>query len=447
MKVSVIVTSYNRKYELRRALESVYAQTYKPDEIILIDDSVYDESGLNSCADYSPYSFPQKNVKEYLDGFGFKDLKYYKSGHVGPGAARNYGIEKAQGDYIAFLDSDNEWDKDKLERVVGVAERCPEADVISCHYKYYEEFAWKVKPNTVEPSIRHTIRKPDEDEVWVYGIPNDRILVQNVADASATIYKREFFERIGGFSETMVTNIDWELMLRARKIAKAEKWELRVILLDWALSDNHTMYDSLSENLEIEMKERLALFAENKEEIFDKKLCLEYYNQFLLDKNVRMNKQQAVEQLFKVVSYDARFMLALLHKQQEEIDNLQNKVYRKSRFYELLYAWLLMKMSGSLVASKLTERNISSIGIYGAGRHGKLLFQELRNSNVEILFFVDCNIKKIVLEEPIPILGLDDKWPKVDAIIVSTFLEVDSLRLSIEKKGVMNVIPLNEILE
>lgn len=446
MKISVVVTCYNRKYEVRRALESIYLQTYRPDEIILIDDGNYEECELKESTDCNMNLFRPRDVKEYLDKYNFENLQYYRTGHVGPGAARNYGIKKAHGNYVAFLDSDNEWDKDKLEKVIDIAERCPEADIVSCHYKYYEEFAWKIKPHTVPANLRHTIQQNDEDVMWVYEIPSERILVQNVADASASIYKRDFLTRIGGFSEQMTTNIDWEILLRARKRARNENWNFRIILLDMALSDNHTMFDSLSENIELELNERLELFKENEEEIFEKGLELEYYNQFILDKNVRMRKQHAVEQLFRAAKYDERLILPILQKQQDDVDKLQIRLNRKSKFYDLLFTWVSMKQSGGSVADKLEEKGISTIGIYGAGRHGKLLYQELCNSSIKVQFFIDRNTDNIKFSEVLPVLSLDDTWPQVDAVVVSTYLEIDSIRLSIEKKGIINVIPLNEIV-
>ena len=104
MKISVIIPTYNRKHTLNRAIHSVLSQTSQPREIIAVDDGSTD------------------GTKEWLAKM-YPAIRYIHQSNSGVSAARNVGIKTAQGDWLAFLDSDDEWLPQKLERqVAAVAE-------------------------------------------------------------------------------------------------------------------------------------------------------------------------------------------------------------------------------------------------------------------------------------------------------------------------------------
>ncbi len=101
--VSVVIPFFNRIEMTERAVESVLSQTYKNIEIILVDDySSVDDSAL---------------LKFISSHNNIIHIKLEKN--VGPGEARNIGIKNASGEYIAFLDSDDAWENEKLEIQIG----------------------------------------------------------------------------------------------------------------------------------------------------------------------------------------------------------------------------------------------------------------------------------------------------------------------------------------
>lgn len=101
MKVTVIMPVYNREKELSKSIESVLSQTYKNFELIIIDDGSEDKS------------------KDIIQSFQLIDnrIKYYYQTNQGVSAARNNGLDKSVGKYITFLDSDDTWDKNFLEKM------------------------------------------------------------------------------------------------------------------------------------------------------------------------------------------------------------------------------------------------------------------------------------------------------------------------------------------
>jgi len=102
--VSVIVPTYDRPERLRRAVDAVAAQTYEPVELVVVDD-------------HSPV--PASEVLEDVDSAAFAALEVVRHGrNRGANAARNTGIEAATGELLAFLDDDDRWEPEKLQRQV-----------------------------------------------------------------------------------------------------------------------------------------------------------------------------------------------------------------------------------------------------------------------------------------------------------------------------------------
>lgn len=96
--VSVIIPVYNYDRYLAEAVESVLNQTYKNLEVIVIDDGSTDQSG------------------EVARSFAGRGVRYCPQIHAGIGPARNKGVELAQGEFLAFLDADDRWPLEKIER-------------------------------------------------------------------------------------------------------------------------------------------------------------------------------------------------------------------------------------------------------------------------------------------------------------------------------------------
>ncbi len=104
-KVSVIIPTYNRVVKVRNAIESVLAQTFSDFEVIVVDDGSSDDTGIALAEIYGDR------------------IRYYAQANQGVSVARNNGIAEARGEWIAFLDSDDLWEKGKLEWQFKALER------------------------------------------------------------------------------------------------------------------------------------------------------------------------------------------------------------------------------------------------------------------------------------------------------------------------------------
>jgi len=112
--ISVVISTYNRAHLVTTAIKSVLAQTYPNIEVIVVDDGSTDGTS-NALAPIAEQS--------HNNG---KQVTYLYQSNQGPSVARNTGIEKAQGEWLAFLDSDDTWCRDKLEWQVRAIEQFKE---------------------------------------------------------------------------------------------------------------------------------------------------------------------------------------------------------------------------------------------------------------------------------------------------------------------------------
>ncbi|MCP4399598.1 MAG: glycosyltransferase family 2 protein [bacterium] len=165
--VSIIIPVYNCERYLAEALESVFAQTYRPIEVIVVDDGSTDNSA-NIAKHFAP------------------DVHYCYQSNAGPGAARNRGIMLAQGTFLAFLDADDLWVKDKLALQMKVFDEQPEVDMVFGHAKQFYS-------SEVEDHIRQKIRIPAET------IPGHT--------PCALLIRRETFFRVGIFENRIVGQV------------------------------------------------------------------------------------------------------------------------------------------------------------------------------------------------------------------------------------------------
>lgn len=183
--ISVIIPVYNREALIKRAIDSVLNQTYKNIEVIVIDDGSTDKTG------------------EVINAIMDKRIIFYKfDKNRGVVAARNYGISKAKGKYIAFQDSDDYWFEKKLE--MQYKEICDKKSKF-CFCK----FVFNGSPQIVIPS-EDSFQLEDTE----YGIL-DILIDNNKVGCPTILAEKEFIQSIGMFDNSLCTLEDWELALRA----------------------------------------------------------------------------------------------------------------------------------------------------------------------------------------------------------------------------------------
>lgn len=119
-RVSIVLPTYNRARFLPQAIASIAQQTYRDWELIVVDDGGTDESE-ELIAELS------RNLRNRV--------KYLRQNNQGPGVARNFGIENARGEYVAFFDSDDTWESGHLELCVSQLDKNPDVDWVYCNFR------------------------------------------------------------------------------------------------------------------------------------------------------------------------------------------------------------------------------------------------------------------------------------------------------------------------
>ena len=197
--ISVILPTYNRAAYLERAIGSIADQTLPPDEVIVVDDGSSDATGqiLSKLAGSLP--FP---------------LRVLRQENQGPAAARNLGIEHAQGELLCFLDSDDWWDTDKIALQHEVMRSRP--GLLITHTKEI----WFRKGRRVNQKKKHA---PPSGSIF------PACLRMCVVGMSTVMVRREFFTRYGQFDEQLPCCEDYDLWLRAA-------WDTEFLLVDHALT-------------------------------------------------------------------------------------------------------------------------------------------------------------------------------------------------------------------
>jgi glycosyltransferase involved in cell wall biosynthesis len=243
--VSVIIPTFNRAAILPRAIDSVLGQTYRPVEVIIVDDGSTD------------------GTSEALKAYG-RAIAVLHQDNAGPAAARNRGIRESTGDLIAFLDSDDVWFATKLERQVDLLKRagcavpCCLCDTLVKTSEGRErssfEIAW--------------LKLKEPQGLWLN--PALVLATRFVLFCQAVLIRRGFLLDCGGFDERLWFMEDHDLALR---LAARGPWAyIRDPLAVWCGANDDF-------NLSVMAKRHPVKLYE----------CIEYINNKVLEEETRLD--------------------------------------------------------------------------------------------------------------------------------------------------------------
>lgn len=187
--VSVILPTYNRAQLVGRALRSVLDQTYRDFELIVVDDGSSDHTA------------------EVVRSFADPRIRYLcHDENRGAAAARNTGIGAARGEYVAFLDSDDEWLPEKLRRQIEVLQEAPPTVGV-----IYTDM-WRISKEGKK--YWHSSRAMPEDGIVYQHVLDDQLV--GICMPSVAV-RRGCFAKVGNFDEKFPRLIERDLLIRMAK--------------------------------------------------------------------------------------------------------------------------------------------------------------------------------------------------------------------------------------
>jgi glycosyltransferase involved in cell wall biosynthesis len=229
--VSALIPTYNRRVQVLRALDSVFAQTVPVDEIIVVDDGSTD------------------GTAEAIHGRHGSRVSVIRQENAGVSAARNRGIREAHGEWIAFLDSDDMWLPAKIERQIealttlgGEFGLCFTDNLFAGNpnmtLSVFQEAGFQVAPGL----------GPLEE-------PTKRLIAgREPFFTSSLLVRRSLFEDIGGFDETLIVGEDSDMVFRlsfgtkfcfvAKPLVEVDRTPSRIGLCDLYTTRDDRKYDS-----------------------------------------------------------------------------------------------------------------------------------------------------------------------------------------------------------
>ena len=184
-KVSIVVSCYNYGEFIPQCLESIKRQTFSDFEAVVVNDGSTDNS--------------EEQIKPYLNDNRFK---YINQKNGGQAKAKNVGLARTKGNYIAFLDADDLWEKEKLEKQIPLFSS-KKVGVVYSEARYIDSLG-----HDLNLKLSGKYLQPKR------GYVTDFLIIDNFIPFSSSIVRRDCFDRFGAFDETLKMGIDWDLWLR-----------------------------------------------------------------------------------------------------------------------------------------------------------------------------------------------------------------------------------------
>lgn len=380
--ISIITPTYNRGYFIEKVIKSVIEQTYQNWEWFIVDDNSSD------------------NTEEIVRKYRKMDSRIYYIGNLvnkGANSCRNQGVKLANGDYLAFLDSDNLWKPDKLRKQLGILKlSASEFDFV-----YAKEELINNGVVTIVPSKIYT---PDELK--------EILLQKNVVDTNTVLIKKTCFDSVGGFDEKMPRLQDWELIFRLVVVSG-----YKGMCLNEVLDTNILQENSISKN---DKKYIDAIFY-----------ILEKHNRYFREPAIISQK---IVEVINTTRGEAKYILEKLEELYLDRPLLMKKIWEKiivsvqksQKNIDLLYAWNMKNKNR--MYQKLENKNIA---IYGLGKWGELLYNDMKKNLIPVVYGIDREVEEfhgLSIKKPM------DSFQDIDVIIITLIDGACAIEKKIKKE-------------
>lgn len=397
--VSVIMPTFNRKQTIKRAIESVLQQTYQDLELIIVDDGSTD------------------GTDEFVAEIRDDRIKYiYYLKNQGVSHARNVGLQNVQGEYLAFIDSDNCWDKNHLARRMSI-------------------LSMSEKPCFSFGNMRVYL---DHHEQWIF--PNldlgqvvdgrklfHLMLTSNRIDTNTVVMTRECVDDAMTFDETMSALEDWDFFFRIIR-----KPEINIFFDREITVDHFDSVDSLSRKKNTFLRNRLKIYEKNED------LLSNDYNDDMMDADL--------DYFGELSDFEWETMFCELSESEKDVGLrfLAHIFSKQNRLFQHMVKNYHMNKHIVEIDEILNRMKVGTVAIYGFGNYGKRLYQQLQNTHVPVKYVIDQSMSSHYEGETFFTDQIPDALA-VDLLIVAMFSGATDIVRTIKEKTDVQVYSLEEL--
>jgi glycosyltransferase involved in cell wall biosynthesis len=295
-KISVIIPAYNKAELTVRTVQSVLDQSYENIEVLVVDDGSNDDTRIR------------------LQLFGDK-IKYLYKENGGACSARNLGIRKSSGEYIALIDCDDLYYPDKILKSVKYLDKNTEIGFVHTAINLIDNY---------------------DDTIGYLGFPVNRVtgyiarrlIVTNLVNNSTVVIRRECFEKVGLFDESIFIPADWDMWLRLAEDYKAGY--IDEPLSGYRITENYSI-----NHLQMKLKESV----------------------YVLEKAIKRNKIEFTTNLINRCYANLYYRMGKLHGANGEI-GVGRDYFKKALKYHFSDLKIITHYFLSLLLPKILEDNL-----------------------------------------------------------------------------------------
>ena len=231
--------TFNRRGVISIAINSILNQSFKNFELIIVDDGSTDGT-------------EEFILDKYKNQIKSRKIKYYKLEHKGVSKARNFGLKHAEGNMIAYLDSDNQWHSNFLECMLTGLDSNENFNCAYCAVQVYH------KVNNTNYVLNDEFNRKN-------------LLIENFIDINSFVHEKELYIKKGGFDERLTRLVDWDLIIRFTE--NNNPLFINKILVDYFIDkkiNNITISEPLAPNMSlIRKKTWRELYSDEYDAIVD----------------------------------------------------------------------------------------------------------------------------------------------------------------------------------
>lgn len=282
--ISVVIPLYNKEQSIATTLQTVLNQTYQDFEIVIVNDGSTDHS--------------VEEVAKVTD----PRIRLIHQSNAGVSAARNRGIEEARGEFVAFLDADDEWNPDYLKTQYKLTQKYPECSVFACNYEF------KDAQEKVTPTIIRKLPFKGED-----GILSNYFEVANCSHpplwTSAVMVKKNAIQSIGGFPIGIKSGEDlltWARLAVNGKIAYAKQAYAVFNVEGYSISEKPKRIPAKQDIVGQELKALLKVYPSKELRLYN---ALWHKMRSSIYLRLRMRKKSIREALISIKYYPFNYKL------------------------------------------------------------------------------------------------------------------------------------------